>query len=401
MPDYQHFDQWLRYAEPTDAVDIKVEAHMDHSSLLSPPSSPYIGQSPANVTPSSAPARRRRSPISGLSQRVRPYPIPRDVTSRTDDLSIMSGSPYTYSSSRGNHSRAVDRRSSDGDQPMYNSGLSDPTFSTTSYSPGMMDWSQTQHTSHTDLYPGVSGNVSFSSPSGAPYEGHDSIAQDSRSQAYYDPYTTPASSRYPQMSSPSTYSTSSPEGSAHDDVQSLQFRLRELEEINRQDKERIRQLELRLSHTPPGSAGITPPSSASFQASWVARTEARKRLFCAPNRAGNALCAWHDTRRERRAYPPRMAPEGYLNCGCTYEEALFEESLSRNGVGSYLPGDNVRMDPALRNPLLKLLQSRYGYQDGDFERDRRTGEWVSGEGHTRWEQELGSGVRRSRSERQR
>ncbi|EEB90072.1 hypothetical protein MPER_11770 [Moniliophthora perniciosa FA553] len=177
--------------------------------------------------------------------------------------------------------------------------------------------------------------------------------------------------------------------------------VRELEEIRRQDKERIRQLELRLSHTPPGSAGITPPSSASFQASWVARTEARKRLFCAPNRAGNALCAWHDTRRERRAYPPRMAPEGYLNCGCTYEEALFEESLSRNGVGSYLPGDNVRMDPALRNPLLKLLQSRYGYQDGDFERDRRTGEWVPGEGHARWEQELGSGVRRSRGERQR
>ncbi len=64
-----------------------------------------------------------------------------------------------------------------------------------------------------------------------------------------------------------------------------------------------------------------------------------------PNRAGNSLCSWHDTRRERRIHPPRMAPDGFLNCGCTSEEALFEESLARNGVGSYHPGDSVRMDP--------------------------------------------------------
>ncbi|KAF8431543.1 hypothetical protein L210DRAFT_3361543, partial [Boletus edulis BED1] len=72
--------------------------------------------------------------------------------------------------------------------------------------------------------------------------------------------------------------------------------------------------------------------------SWKARTDARIRLFCSLNRAGNALCSWHDSRRERRAYPPRMAPPGCLNCGCTYDEALFEESLSRHGVGSYHPG---------------------------------------------------------------
>ncbi len=78
----------------------------------------------------------------------------------------------------------------------------------------------------------------------------------------------------------------------------------------------------------------------------------------------------HDSRRERRQYPPRMAPHGVLNCGCTYEEALFEESLSRHGVGAYLPGDSVRMDPNLRNPLLKLLKQRYGYRDGDFERKK-------------------------------
>lgn len=83
-------------------------------------------------------------------------------------------------------------------------------------------------------------------------------------------------------------------------------------------------------------AALTPPSSNSsehqlpiiggvapteeFAASWRARTDARIKRFCALNRAGNALCAWHDSRRERRAYPPRQAPPGYLNCGCTEEE---------------------------------------------------------------------------------
>ncbi|KAI5120883.1 hypothetical protein M0805_002983 [Coniferiporia weirii] len=129
-------------------------------------------------------------------------------------------------------------------------------------------------------------------------------------------------------------------------------------------------------------------NAAQLDASWRRRTDARVRKFCAPNRAGNALCAWHDTRRERRAYPPRMAPEGTLNCGCTIAEALFEESLARHGVGSYLPGDSVRMDPALRNPLLRLLETRYGYRDGDFERNPLTNAWAEGEGPERWEAEL-------------
>lgn len=128
--------------------------------------------------------------------------------------------------------------------------------------------------------------------------------------------------------------------------------------------------------------------SAQTDASWRRRTEARVRKFCSPNRAGNALCAWHDTRRERRAYPPRMAPAGTLNCGCTVTQALFEETLSRHGVGSYLPSETVRMDPALRNPLLRLLETRYGYRDGDFERDPLTDNWVEGEGPERWEMEL-------------
>ena len=76
-----------------------------------------------------------------------------------------------------------------------------------------------------------------------------------------------------------------------------------------------------------------------------------------------------------------MAPTGVLNCGCTYEQALFEESLTRQGVGAYQPGESVRMDPALRNPLLALLQRRYGYRDGDLERVLR----VDKDGEEVWE----------------
>lgn len=70
-------------------------------------------------------------------------------------------------------------------------------------------------------------------------------------------------------------------------------------------------------------------------------------------------------------------------------------------MGSYHPGDSVRMDPELRNPLLHLLQTRYGYRDGDFERDPRTGNWLEGEGAEKWEQKAASGgaySKRSRTE---
>jgi hypothetical protein len=49
------------------------------------------------------------------------------------------------------------------------------------------------------------------------------------------------------------------------------------------------------------------------------------------------------------------------------------------------------MDPALRNPLLKLLESRFGYVDGDFERDAGNGQWVEGEGPELWETILPAG----------
>ncbi|KAH7882823.1 hypothetical protein F5I97DRAFT_1831727 [Phlebopus sp. FC_14] len=184
--------------------------------------------------------------------------------------------------------------------------------------------------------------------------------------------------------------------STQEEIATLRKKVRELELINEHARTRIKELENEVGTDRSDRVAVNPraqtPNSAVVQMSWKARTDARIRLFCSLNRAGNALCSWHDSRRERRAYPPRMAPPGYLNCGCTYEEALFEESLSRHGVGSYYPGEAVRMDPTLRNPLLRLLEERYGYRDGEFERDSFTGQWVEGEGHLLWEQKLASGA---------
>jgi len=142
------------------------------------------------------------------------------------------------------------------------------------------------------------------------------------------------------------------------------------------------------------SSGTALPinSAPAFRSGWKRRTDARKKLFCSLNRAGNALCAWHDSRRERRQYPPRNAPQGKLNCGCTHEEALFEESLARHGVGGYYPGESVRMDPELRRPLLRLLQKRYGYQDGDFDHDPQTMEWYPEQNPDSWERQANSGA---------
>ncbi|KAI0827088.1 hypothetical protein BC628DRAFT_1418678 [Trametes gibbosa] len=187
----------------------------------------------------------------------------------------------------------------------------------------------------------------------------------------------------------------------------LQQCIRRLEIVNESSRRKIRELETEVSRSAyPGGLPTplpTPQPHPTFFQEWQARTEARRRTFCSENRAGNALCAWHDSRRERREFPPRGAPAGYLNCGCTVKQALFEESLSRHGVGSYLPGDSVRMDPALRNPLLALLEQRYGYCDGDFERNPVTGNWVEGEGAEKWEQKAASvpHPRRSRAEAER
>lgn len=203
-------------------------------------------------------------------------------------------------------------------------------------------------------------------------------------------------------SPPSNFAGPSSSSSASE-AEKLRQYIRDLQAQNQELSSRVEQLqgEVNAARIEQASRLMAPGDSLAdpsynltgrhIDDSWRRRTDARIRKFCSPNRAGNALCAWHDTRRERRAYPPRMAPPGTLNCGCTVNEALFEESLARHGVGSYLPGDSVRMDPALRNPLLHLLEKRYGYRDGDFEREPLTGQWTENEGPERWETELQRG----------
>ncbi|KAK1217170.1 hypothetical protein PQX77_020178 [Marasmius sp. AFHP31] len=377
---------WFRYAEPNASINIKVESHIDPFPL-SPPSSPSPAFSSSSSSSSSPPSlstfnnplrSRLRSP-----KRASPYPLTRN------DPSTMSYTPYPASRTS---LRAMDRRSSDGDEStvyhqhgMSNTNYPSPVPTSFGGARTIMDsWHQNSSSSMSNTYQDVS------------YMPHPEASE-------YSPSINPLSNSPVDYYSLVPPSTPHPSTRANSDVHSLHYRIRVLEETQRQDKEKIRQLEAQLASsstlTPPGSAGNTPPSSASFESSWRTRTAARKRQFCSPNRAGNALCAWHDTRRERRAFPPRNAPAGYLNCGCSDEEALFEESLARNGVGSYLPGDTVRMDPALRNPLLRLLQRRYGYRDGDFERDARSGDWISGEGPGKWEQESNASIRRPRNDR--
>ncbi|ELU45151.1 hypothetical protein AG1IA_00820 [Rhizoctonia solani AG-1 IA] len=210
------------------------------------------------------------------------------------------------------------------------------------------------------------------------------IAQALASSAGPSPMNSPA----PNIPIDPSLTVPSPPSSRdqlENELSSVRAKIRELEFMN--DLLQLRVVELESEKNKDSTDNVQSDNAVSpdFQRSWDARTEARIKRFCSLNRAGNALCAWHDSRRERRSFPPRMAPPGHLNCGCTYEEALFEESLARHGVGSYHPGESVRMDPALRNPLLKLLQWRFGYKDGDFERDPKSGVWVEGEGEHAWE----------------
>lgn len=237
----------------------------------------------------------------------------------------------------------------------------------------------------------------------------------------YAEYTSrpgPASSSRPDIVPPSVslpltgphsapVRSSTRKEAVEEELRLLRNKVRELEIEKETAHHRVRELHAAMTSGYPQVGALpsglpspapNPPNMEAFQDSWKARTDARIRAYCSLNRAGNALCAWHDSRRERRAYPPRNAPPGYLNCGCTYEEALFEESLSRHDVGSYLPGERVRMDPALRNPLLKLLKQRYGYKDGDFERDPITGSWFEGQGPTHWESRALSGHSKKRAD---
>ncbi|KDN36706.1 hypothetical protein RSAG8_10635, partial [Rhizoctonia solani AG-8 WAC10335] len=270
--------------------------------------------------------------------------------------------------------------------------------------PGAIDWlgagrQVTREESMSDFDPSAFGLDSGASspafafgPGPSPFSGF-SPQFHPRSQAPINIAQALASSNPSPMNSPAPNipidsglnSLPSPPASRdqlENELGSVRAKIRELEFMNDLLQLRVVELESEKNKDEPV---VDKSVSPAFQQSWDARTESRVKRFCSLNRAGNALCAWHDSRRERRSFPPRMAPPGHLNCGCTYEEALFEESLARHGVGSYHPGESVRMDPALRNPLLKLLQWRFGYKDGDFEREPKTGGWVEGEGEHAWE----------------
>jgi len=175
-------------------------------------------------------------------------------------------------------------------------------------------------------YPGVAGHGGF----GVTYPG---VACSTNAEISVGGYGQSTSAiGYGAQAVCSAPPSSSPD--ANDEVQRLRRRIHELEhELNR-SRSTIENLRNTMASS---GLPIVSPSQSALHSSWHARTEARKPIYSL-NRAGNALCAWHDSRRERRAYPPRDAPPGHPNCGCTFEEAFFEESLAHHGVGSYLPG---------------------------------------------------------------
>ncbi|KIY70866.1 hypothetical protein CYLTODRAFT_370376 [Cylindrobasidium torrendii FP15055 ss-10] len=398
----QHTDtsRWFDY--PLDTDPLKVDVIRPELSLLSPPTSPeLIDNFPLEQT-------QRRSPKSP-SRRHRPYPStasdsrtamssgagydtwpPRSTRPQSQNQASAGAHTYNSTSFTSTYADQPDRPTSSMSawrgEPTSHARYSASPVNTWATPPTIpqntmgMDFGGMNMTHLESAFPDLRGNAS-SSTTAAAYHGAPSFPD-------FQPPIFDSS--MPSSTRASSTAGSSSLGSQQDtEVHMLRKRVQELERQHKRDQERIRAAEA-ASRSPESALSSSPgvlPVSPTFQESWRLRTEARKRQFCSLNRAGNALCAWHDSRRERRVYPPRMAPPGFLNCGCTYEEALFEESLSRHGVGSYLPGESVRMDPALRNPLLKVLQERYGYKDGDFERNARTGDWLPGQGHAYWEQQ--------------
>ncbi|KAJ6610991.1 hypothetical protein B0H10DRAFT_378751 [Mycena sp. CBHHK59/15] len=396
-------------ARPYPPLPREIRSRIDESEMATTPAF-WVSSSNARGSSSRANNNDRRPSDGGTQQMMytSPYasmPMYSERPSQGDHRSPSSGSSGTSSltGAMGEaHVSSNSRHSESGSPPPRG----DPLFTSMGQSMGQsLNWnSQSQPpmiASNASSYPGVAGGMPYLDPQTSQYGGYRNVSPESLSPP--SPFSTnfndfrPGSTNYPTTNDPA-YS-SPPVNQQDAEIRRLRKKIRELEQVNERTREQFKTLESGLARRAYPVGGLpspisTPPSTASFQASWKARTDARIRQFCSLNRAGNALCAWHDSRRERRVYPPRMAPDGYLNCGCTYEEALFEESLSRHHVGSYLPGETVRMDPALRNPLLKLLQARYGYKDGDFERDPRTGDWLPGDGPGLWQQQIGATIPR-------
>jgi len=138
-----------------------------------------------------------------------------------------------------------------------------------------------------------------------------------------------------------------------------------------------------------GGGGINRPTDLER------RSAARTRSFHVNNRVGMRRCAWCHSRRELGPHAPYEAPRDFMNCGCSVEEAKFEDSLASNGIGALEPDrrDNtvVRLSKLLRRPLLELLRRRYGYVDGDFDFDLPNGPWKEDKDADWWEDEATEG----------
>ncbi|KAH7100075.1 hypothetical protein BKA62DRAFT_801909 [Auriculariales sp. MPI-PUGE-AT-0066] len=117
------------------------------------------------------------------------------------------------------------------------------------------------------------------------------------------------------------------------------------------------------------------------------RADARLKVLYPLNRNGISTCAWHGTRNKPKKYPARQAPPGFLNCGCTEKDALFEEALARLGVSS-LEANAERMHPDIRRALLRVLEGYYNYMDGDFDFDSNTSYWRNGQDPLSWKRKL-------------
>ncbi|KAH7106912.1 hypothetical protein BKA62DRAFT_221305 [Auriculariales sp. MPI-PUGE-AT-0066] len=103
-------------------------------------------------------------------------------------------------------------------------------------------------------------------------------------------------------------------------------------------------------------------------------------------------CIWHALHPETILPNLGPTPDGMLDCGCTVDEGLFEEALTRNGVGHFMVEEDMIsgdvIESGLRGALLELLQRRFDYLDGLLEIDPHTGDWENGEGHDTWEEGL-------------
>ncbi|KAH7099623.1 hypothetical protein BKA62DRAFT_304345 [Auriculariales sp. MPI-PUGE-AT-0066] len=160
-------------------------------------------------------------------------------------------------------------------------------------------------------------------------------------------------------------------------------RVRQLEQEGERYRRQLNDLEQQIKSL---TSPVMMPSVAFQRPSDHARRAARRlELITKPNRIGNRSCAFHATATPY-GIPAHSAPDGLMNCGCSVNEALLEESLAKNRVGSMAP--HGRLDPELRRSILKLLEDRYDYKDGDLDFDRASLKWREGDDPSSWERKV-------------